>query len=326
MIAVVLCAVVLVGAALAGLAGLATASHRTLDLGYQHYRPTAEPPVGTEGTSAAPPRSSVTAGGYATAARSPRGTAPAAASTGGAESAPVRSTGDNPLFTGDYGLPAVTCELPRWRSDPASARAFFQAALPCLNRVWEPVLRAANLPFVEPGLSFPAGRDWHSACGSGTADQWSAFYCAADNTIYMPFEGLQTEQYGAHPGIYLAVFAHEYGHHVQDLSGVLGAAREQQYDAGPDTPEGLRISRRIELQADCFGGMFWSAATGRGSVDRTMLDEAVHDRTTRGDDNGLAERADHGTGAHVQSWTLQGLERNRTAECNTWKAPDDWVS
>jgi predicted metalloprotease len=249
-----------------------------------------------------------------------------ATSVAPAEPVPVHTTGNNPLFTGDYGLPAVTCELPRWRSDPASARAFFQAALPCLNRAWEPVLRAANLPFVEPELSFPAGRNWHSACGSGTADQWAAFYCAADNTIYMPFEGLQTEQYGAHPGIYLAVFAHEYGHHVQDMSGVLDAAHEQQYDAGSDTAEGLRISRRIELQADCFGGMFWAAATGHGSVNRTMLDEAMQDQSTRGDDNGIAVRADHGNGAHVQSWTLQGVQRNRTVECNTWKAPDDWVN
>jgi hypothetical protein len=56
-----------------------------------------------------------------------------------------------------------------------------------------------------------------------------------------------------------------------------------------------------------------------------MYDEAIQDQSVRGDDNGTAARPDHGSGGHVQSWTLQGSQRNRTPECNTWKAPDDWV-
>jgi hypothetical protein len=51
----------------------------------------------------------------------------------------------------------------------------------------------------------------------------------------------------------------------------------------------------------------------------------MQDQSGRGDDNGVATRSDHGSGSHVQSWTLQGSQKNRTAECNTWKAPDDWV-
>ncbi|GDY33101.1 hypothetical protein GTS_47340 [Gandjariella thermophila] len=320
-----LCAVVLIGAALAGLAGLATAAHhQAADPGRPIFRPTAETSPVPQEPSSAPSGSA--SGAPGAVARPSRGTPSATTDPAPAEPTPVPATADNPLFVGDHELPAVTCVLPRWRSDPATARAFFEAALPCLNRAWEPVLRAANLPFNEPKLAFPTGREWHSACGSGTAEEWAAFYCGADDTVYLPFDGLQTEQYGARPGIYLSVLAHEYGHHVQRLAGVLGAAHDQRDDAGPDTVEGLRISRRIELQADCFAGMFWAAAAGRGSVSRTMLDEAVRDGAARGDDNGIAASADHGSGAHVQSWILQGARRNRTAECNTWKAPDGWVS
>ncbi|WP_137814332.1 neutral zinc metallopeptidase, partial [Gandjariella thermophila] len=333
MLAVVLCAVVLVGAMLAGVVGVATASHRTAEVGYT--QPTAAPDT-TEyvpDTGTATPTATTTTADTttdaptATGTAGPRRSAPATAAppTATAPAGPrkVLATGDNPLFAGQLGLPAVTCDLPRWRSDPASAQAFFEAALTCLNQAWQPVLRAANLPFEQPALSFPAGRNWHSACGTTTSDQAAAFYCSADNTIYMPFDGLQTDQIGAHPGVYLAVFAHEYGHFIQGTSGVLDAAHEQMYDVDADSPAGLQISRRIELQADCFDGMFWAAATGRGAVNRTMYDEAIQDQRGRGDDNGVQTRRDHGNGAHVQGWTVQGAQYNRTAQCNTWTAAED---
>ena len=125
----------------------------------------------------------------------------------------------------------------------------------------------------------------------------AAFYCSADNTLYMPFAGLQTEMYGAHPGVYLAVLAHEYGHHVQAMSGVLDTYGEASYNAGVDTEAGLELSRRLELQAQCFSGMFLAATYGRGSVDDNILTEA---RTTqdRGDHNAGLPR-DHGTDEHA---------------------------
>src|SRR5207244_1994613 len=124
----------------------------------------------------------------------------------------------------------------------------------------------------------------------------AAFYCPQNHTIYMPYDTLQTDQYGAHPGVYLAVLAHEYGHHVQALSGVFDAYWEQRYDAGADTETGLELSRRLELQAQCFSGMFLAATYSRGSVDNNILQEA---RTSenRGDHN-TGQPRDHGSDAH----------------------------
>ncbi|MFL6122904.1 neutral zinc metallopeptidase, partial [Actinophytocola sp.] len=187
---------------------------------------------------------------------------------------PVYVTGDNPLFQGDVGTPAVTCGLTRWETSPAGAAAFFQSALPCLDAAWQPVLRNQGLPFFSPNLAFPEGTQWDSPCGAVSAGAIAAFYCSRDNTIYMPFAALQTDLYGARPGVYLALFAHEYGHHVQTLAGVMDAYWDQRYDAGADTEAGLELSRRSELQAQCFSGMFLAAAYGRGSVDDNILDEA----------------------------------------------------
>jgi uncharacterized protein len=182
-------------------------------------------------------------------------------------------------------------------------------------------MEQAGLPFFTPKMAFPEGTDWSSPCGSvdGGEGARAAFYCGKNNTLYMPFSGLQTEQYGAHPGVYLALLAHEYGHHVQAMSGVLDAYAEARYEAGADTGPGLELSRRLELQAQCFSGMFLAATHGRGSVDANILNEA---RTTqnRGDHNAGVPR-DHGTDAHTSAWWEQGAQKNRTFQCNTWKSP-----
>jgi uncharacterized protein len=231
---------------------------------------------------------------------------------------PVPALGDNPLFAGDNGTPAVTCALARWRSDAQSAAAFFTSAMPCLEAAWAPVLQRAGLPYSPPHLEVPGGDTVNSPCTGSEGRSFAAFYCPRNQTLYLPFGALQTGQYGAHPGVYLAVLAHEYGHHVQNLSGVYGAYWDARYNAGADSPAGLELSRRLELQAQCFSGMFLAATYPRGSVDRNLLQEA---RTTeeRGDHN-PGEPRDHGSDAHSASWWEQGAQKNRTFQCNTWLA------
>ena len=230
--------------------------------------------------------------------------------------------GDNPLFSA-AGPGPVTCTLPRWQSVPAASNAYFTAALPCLDRAWQPVLQGVDLPFHEPKLAFPSGKTWSSPCGSVSQEEAAAFYCNGDQTLYMPMSGLQTDDIGNHPGAYLAVFAHEYGHFVQDLSGVLTAAHEQEYGGNnPDSDASLEVSRRIELQAQCFSGLFLAAAVGRGSVDTTVARDAQNTQD-RGDPPG--ERRDHGTSAHASSWWTQGFVKKTVAQCNTWLASSDDV-
>lgn len=234
---------------------------------------------------------------------------------------PVFSLGDNPLFAGENGTPAVNCQLAPWETSPQGAARFFNSALPCLDAAWSPVMQRAGLPFFRPGIQFPEGTEWSSPCGSVSqgGGAVAAFYCGENNTLYMPFSGLQTDMYGPHPGVYLAVLAHEYAHHVQAMSGVLDAYAQARYEAGVDSEPGLELSRRLELQAQCFSGMFFAATYSRGSVDDNILNEA---RTSqdRGDHNPNRPR-DHGTDAHSSAWWEQGAQKNRTFQCNTWLSP-----
>jgi predicted metalloprotease len=240
---------------------------------------------------------------------------------------PVYRTKDNPLFGGENGTNTYTCNLPRWQNSPQAASNFFTAALPCLEAEWTPVLQRANLPYARPKLAFPSGTSWSSACGTTSGATAAAFYCSADSTLYMPYAGLQVDQYGAHPGYYLAVFAHEFGHYVQDVSGVLRAAHQLEYDAGADTAAGLEMSRRVELQAQCFGGMWFAGAwNGKGSIDDTIVREMLDDGYTRGDDNNPSGPRDHGTKKNYGAWQQQGYTKNRTFQCNTYLAPADSVS
>lgn len=231
---------------------------------------------------------------------------------------PVKETARNPLFaSADAGLQNVACTLSRWSSDRAGAERFFQSGIRCLNTVWAPVLGDAGLPFEGPNLVVAQSGQMQSPCTS-SGDNFAAYYCPTNETIYMPMDKLQIEQYGAHPGIYLAVLAHEYGHHVQNLSGVEDAMSEQRYDAGADSAAGLELSRRLELQAQCFSGMFLGASSNAGgSIDRNIYNEAWNSED-RGD-HGDGPR-DHGTDEHSIAWWRQGATKNRTQQCNTWAA------
>lgn len=246
---------------------------------------------------------------------SPKGAVP------GAPTAPepraVYELETNPLLTDGIGLPAVTCQLPGMSRDSERLRAYYQAAIGCLDEAWRPVLAAANEPFSSPRLEIQAGR---SLCGEApSAEEATAYYCSGGKVIFMPVDRL-LEQAGQSQAAHLAVLAHEYGHHVQALSGILNAAYEKGEKFGKDSPEKLELTRRAELQANCFSGMFIAAVAGRGSVS-TKLARAAADsfRDTVADNT-------HGTVKHQVAWGRAGFDKNRTAACNTWTAPSGDVS
>jgi uncharacterized protein len=222
------------------------------------------------------------------------------------------------------GLKNRVCILPTWQSDEVDAEAFFTAASKCLDAAWGPFLEFYHLPFTPPTLHFPTGPSFDTQCGTiGVGLATAAYYC--ENNLYIPFKGLQTDQYGDDPGVYLALVAHEYGHHVQEVAGIMDAAWQKIYAAGPTSPAGLEMSRRKELQAQCFSGMFLGAMVDQGgSVTRDMFDKAWNDQETRGDNTSGSH--DHGTNAHYASWWRAGAKSDRIADCNTFAAPSSEVS
>ncbi|MGH3469185.1 MAG: neutral zinc metallopeptidase, partial [Thermocrispum sp.] len=140
---------------------------------------------------------------------------------GGASSTSPRTTtsipqkvlklADHPLLAkSGSGLPNQACELPEWENTESVAKRFFRAATRCLDRAWEPVLREHGLPFTPPRLYFPSGEKFSSDCGTiKVGIETAAYYCEGE--LFLPFGGLQLDQYEHNPGVYLALIAHEYG-------------------------------------------------------------------------------------------------------------------
>jgi uncharacterized protein len=269
---------------------------------------------GSSGATSAAESSSAASGGAAGAA------------TGGTVSGQkILKLADHPILQDpNAGLQNIVCTLPKWRSTQASAEAFFTAAQQCLNEAWGQFLGYYHLPFTPPALHFPSGASFQTACGTiGVGVATAAYYC--DDNLYVPFRGLQTDQYGDNPGVYLALFAHEYGHHVQEVAGLMDAVWQQIYQVGQNSPLGLELSRRKELQAQCFSGMFLGAVVDRGgSITRDMYAKAWRDQDTRGDNTSGSQ--DHGSNAHYAAWWRAGAQHNRIAQCNTFAAASSDVS
>ncbi|MFI6219035.1 neutral zinc metallopeptidase [Nocardia salmonicida] len=227
------------------------------------------------------------------------------------------ATGDNPLLTDSDGtLVPASCNYAPWGTQVDKARAFFESAAKCLESAWKPLLAENNLPFESPTLSVTATTDGTTTPCTGSTSNFAAFYCPANKTIYMPISQLQTEQFRDNWVVYLSVFAHEYGHHVQAQSGILRKANSERVDAGARSAKGLELSRRVELQANCFDGMFIASSKGGGSLTSSQVTVATKDSYGRGD--GPGDMRDHGTAEHGGQWFETGLNRNLTAQCNTF--------
>ncbi|WP_084483819.1 neutral zinc metallopeptidase [Nocardia anaemiae] len=323
------------GAALSALFGLLTvivlvvglfvASAISADNEKKRNRPSAYTPP-TPSYTYTPPTSSTSAPSptsRAAAATTSRAAAPTTTKPAGPQ--PVAKLGENPLFSDDEsGLINVDCVYPAWAATSDAATRFFQAAADCLDKKWRPVLEGANLPFSSPSLSVPArAADAVTPCTSASSN-FAAFYCSTNHTIYLPLDKIQVEKYGDDVVIYLALFAHEYGHHVQALSGISQRMNTERNEAGTRSAQGLELSRRMELEADCFSGMYVGTSTFDGVFTVAQLTHATQDHLGRGDRQGDAR--DHGTGQNQVNWFTQGHKYDRTFQCNTWKAPSNEVS
>ena len=166
-----------------------------------------------------------------------------------------------------------------------------------------------------------------SACGFAEAAS-GPFYCPGDSKVYIDlgfYDELQ-QRFGA-PGDFAQayVLAHELGHHVQRLLGTESQVREQQ-QSRPDLANQLSV--RLELQADCYAGVWGHETAQRDILDPGDVDEGLAAAAAVGDDRiqrmqgqGVHPEAfTHGSSEQRTSWFRRGFESGRPEDCDTFKS------
>jgi hypothetical protein len=195
-----------------------------------------------------------------------------------------------------------------------------------VNEVWADEFGRRGQTYREPRLVY---FDQSVSTGCGTASsQVGPFYCPPDQRVYIDLGFLEQLQkdFGAE-GRYAQAYvvAHEVGHHIQTLTGTERKVRQAQQR---DPSQTNALSVRLELQADCYAGVWSTLANQRGNVSITEneLDEALHAAEAVGDDRiqqKVQGRIDpeswtHGSAEQRRSWFLTGFRGADRGRCDTF--------
>ena len=209
--------------------------------------------------------------------------------------------------------------------DPMAA--FVSTVLADTEDVWQAQFKQSGSVYQEPKLRLFRGSE-PTACGQGDAAM-GPFYCPGDQKVYIDlgFFDTMSKRMGA-PGDFAQayVIAHEVGHHVQNLLGITGKVDAMRGRISETQQNAMSV--RIELQADCFAGV-WAhdSQKSKGWLERGDVEEALNAATQIGDDNlqrqsrGMVvpESFTHGSSAQRVQWFKRGLQSGSLKECNTFE-------
>jgi predicted metalloprotease len=212
-------------------------------------------------------------------------------------------------------------------ANDAGAR-FVSQVLRSTEVVWTDIFKESGRSYQPPKLVLFSG-SWPTACGQGEAAM-GPFYCPNDQKVYIDlrFYKVLEQKLGA-PGQFAQayVIAHEVGHHVQNQLGIMDKVEAMRGRGGE--AQANAISVRVELQADCFAGV-WAARSQKeqgwrlepGDIE-TALNAAAQigddtlQRKTRG--TVVPETFTHGTSAQRVNWFKRGVEGGSVDRCNTFE-------
>ena len=166
-----------------------------------------------------------------------------------------------------------------------------------------------------------------SACGFASAAS-GPFYCPGDRKVYLDmsfFDELANKFDASGDFAQAYVVAHEVGHHVQNLTGVLPRFNQQRQRMSE--VEANQMSIRVELQADCYAGIWGKYTEQKGLLERGDLEEALNAATQIGDDTlqkrtqgyVVPESFNHGTSEQRRRWFKRGFDTGRVDACDTFK-------
>jgi uncharacterized protein len=236
---------------------------------------------------------------------------------------PDQTLARNSLYTVDLGDRSVRCSMRVRRPKPPIADAdlapYLRTVVKCLVKAFSVPLSAKGFALQTPKIK-TYRKTAKTACGKFGQRGAPAYYCSASQTIYWPLTGDDgSEAYTFARLGYVGLAAHEFGHHLQASTGILTDYGPRYYAASKK--KRYLLSRRLELQAQCFEGVFL-AATARSisltDADRYQL--RVWHGYTGDEDPPKSRKPDHGSSAAQIRWLERGLDSADFGDCNTWTA------
>jgi uncharacterized protein len=217
--------------------------------------------------------------------------------------------------------------VPAQREGPVADEMghFVAQVLGSTESVWSAVFQQQGAEYRKPHLVLYDGST-PSACGRGSAAM-GPFYCPNDERVYLDlsfFRDLQTRFHapGRFPEAY--VIAHEIGHHVQKLTGI--SDKMDQLRGRVSRGEYNQASVRLELQADCFAGVWANHAGTRAHITDDDIEQGLAAASAIGDDRlqkqsqgyVVPESFTHGSSEQRVRWFKRGIEGGRVTDCNTF--------
>jgi len=204
---------------------------------------------------------------------------------------------------------------------------FASTVLGSTDETWGEIFVASNLTYAEPTLVLFRGST-QSACG-GANSAVGPHYCPPDETIYLDetFFDEMTRNLGAQGGDVAEayVIAHEVGHHIQNQIGVMDEVRNAQQASGSQEAANA-LSVQMELQADCFAGVWANTLRDSGVFLPDEIQEAIDAAASVGDDRIQQqvqgqispEKWTHGSSAQRVEWFTRGFETGDPSQCDTF--------
>ncbi|MBK9081047.1 MAG: neutral zinc metallopeptidase [Rhizobiales bacterium] len=205
---------------------------------------------------------------------------------------------------------------------------FVSAILAQNEDVWSQTLPAQkNIRYVAPKLVLFSGAT-RSACGAAQSAM-GPFYCPLDQKVYLDtsfFDDMKRKLGGGGDFAYAYVIAHEIGHHIENLMGILPKVQEAQQRSSQQQANALSV--RVELMADCLAGVWAANADQKWKIlEEGDVQEAMQTASAIGDDRlqkssrgyAVPDSFTHGSSAQRVQWFTTGLKSGQVDACNTFR-------
>lgn len=207
----------------------------------------------------------------------------------------------------------------------AQLKALILKTSKCMDRAWAPALAKVGIRWTPPRWVIAQGKG-RGPCGVfPPAGSVVPYYCPSNKTIYVSTSAVAKGYgvLGSWHGIITSMMGHEYGHHVQQLSGISDSWWQQMLATRSQSAR-LALTRRHELQATCFGGIFMRSVAASYPIPAARRDQLLTAYSYLGDQPGGPR--DHGSTRNNAMWFRQGYMRPRPYQCNTWVMAASYVS